>query len=148
MKAYFLKLCFLLFATAAYSQAGHIMQGVGAVNMSMGGASTGQPLDISGALQWNPASISTFDEKIIKFDLGLFFSSPELSSTVTDPSGNVFSGTTEDDRGASPLPAIAMVWGKEGSKHTFGASAFGISGFGVTFPESTTNPINMPQSMG
>ena len=82
MKAYFLKLCFLLFATAAYSQAGHIMQGVGAVNMSMGGASTGQPLDISGAIQWNPASISTFDEKIIKFDLGLFFSSPELSSTV------------------------------------------------------------------
>ena len=46
------------------------------------------------------------------------------------------------------MPALAMVWGKEGSKHTFGASAFGISGFGVTFPESTTNPINMPQNMG
>ena len=154
MKAYFLKLCFLLFATAAFSQAGHIMQGVGAVNMSMGGAATGQPLDISGAIQWNPASLSTFDEKTIKFDLGLFFSSPELSSTVPEfdstgaPTGNFFSGTTEDDRGVSPLPALAMVWGKEGSRHTFGASAFGISGFGVTFPESTTNPINMPQSMG
>ena len=154
MKAYFLKLCFLLFATAAFSQAGHIMQGVGAVNMSMGGAATGQPLDISGAIQWNPASLSTFDEKTIKFDLGLFFSSPELSSTVPEfdgtgaPTGNFFSGTTKDDRGVSPLPALAMVWGKEGSRHTFGASAFGISGFGVTFPESTTNPINMPQSMG
>ena len=33
------------------------------------------------------------------------------------------------------MPALAMVWGKEGSKHTFGVSAFGISGFGVTFPE-------------
>ena len=154
MKAYFLKLCFLLFATAAFSQAGHIMQGVGAVNMSMGGAATGQPIDISGAIQWNPASLSTFDEKTIKFDLGLFFSSPELSSTVPEfddtgaPTGNFFSGTTKDDRGVSPLPALAMVWGKEGSRHTFGASAFGISGFGVTFPESTTNPINMPQSMG
>ena len=154
MKNYLLKLVFLLVATAAYSQAGHIMQGVGSVNMSMGGAATGQPLDISGALQWNPAAISVFDDTTLKFDLGLFFSSPELSSTVPEfdssgqPTGNFFSGTTADDRGISPLPALAIVWGNPGSKHTFGASAFGISGFGVTFPESTTNPINMPQSMG
>ncbi len=64
------------------------------------------------------------------------------------PTGNFFSGTTEDDRGVSFLPNLAYLWTKEGSKHTFGASAFGISGFGVTFPESMTNPINMPQSMG
>ena len=37
---------FILFA-----QAGHIMQGIGAVNMSMGGAATAQPVDINGALQ-------------------------------------------------------------------------------------------------
>jgi len=154
MKKNILNFCFLIFATAAFSQAGHIMQGVGAVNMSMGGASTAQPLDISGALQWNPASISAFNDKIIKFDIGMFFSSPELFSTVPEfdglgqPTGNFFSGNTKDDRGVSPMPALAMVWGKEDSKHTFGASAFGISGFGVTFPESMTNPINMPQSMG
>ena len=154
MRKTFLNLSFLIFATAALAQSGHIMQGVGAVNMSMGGASTAQPLDISGALQWNPASISTFDDKILRFDIGLFFSDPQLNSTVPEfdasgqPTGNFFSGTTADDRGISPMPAIAMVWGKEDSKHTFGASAFGISGFGVTFPESTTNPINMPQSMG
>ncbi len=154
MRTNILRLFALLFTTALFAQSGHIMQGVGAVNMSMGGAATGQPLDISGALQWNPAAISTFDDKIIKFDLGLFFSSPELFSTVPEfdglgqPTGNFFSGNTEDDRGVSPMPALAMVWGKEDSKHTFGASAFGISGFGVTFPESMTNPINMPQSMG
>ena len=144
----------LLFSITAIAQTGHILQGVGSVNMSMGGASTGQPLDISGALQWNPASISVFDSKILKLDVGLFFSSPKLYSTVPEfdsggmPTGNFFSGNTEDDRGVSVLPNIAMVWGKENSKHTFGASAFGISGFGVTFPESMTNPINMPQSMG
>ncbi|SNR34219.1 OmpP1/FadL family transporter [Lutibacter flavus] len=157
-----LKLAVLLFTTATFAQAGHIMQGVGAVNMSMGGASTAQPIDISGALQWNPASISTFDNKIMNFDLGLFFSSPELSSTY-----GPLSGVTEDDRGVSPMPALAMVWGKEDSKHTFGASAFGISGFGVTFPEninypqdrmgnpnpsfdqnSPVNPINFPQMAG
>ena len=154
MKTKVLNVVFLLFSVSVLSQAGHIMQGVGAVNMSMGGASTAQPLDISGALQWNPASISVFDDKIIKLDVGLFFSSPELFSKVPEfdsmgqPTGNFFSGNTEDDRGVSLMPALAMVWGKEGSKHTFGASAFGISGFGVTFPESMTNPINMPQPNG
>ena len=33
------------------AQTGHIMQGIGATNMSMGGASTAQPIDINGALQ-------------------------------------------------------------------------------------------------
>ena len=154
MKKFSIPVFLLLISTFAFSQAGHIMQGVGANNMSMGGAATAQPLDISGALQWNPASISVFNDKIIKLDVGLFFSSPELYSTVPEfdalgqPTGNFYSGSTKDDRGTSIMPALAMVWGKEGSKHTFGASVFGISGFGVTFPESMTNPINMPQSMG
>ena len=146
MRKTILNLSFLIFATAALAQSGHIMQGVGAVNMSMGGAATAQPLDISGALQWNPAAISTFDDKILKFDLGLFFSSPELSSSLPagmlGPGAPGVSGTTADDRGMSPMPALAMVWGKEGSKHTFGASAFGISGFGVTFPEEANNPLS------
>ena len=146
MKTNLLKLFVLLFSTAMFSQAGHIMQGVGAVNMSMGGAATGQPLDISGALQWNPAAISTFDSNVLKFDIGAFFSSPELSSSL--PAGMLgagapgVSGTTEDDRGVSPMPALAFVWGNADSKHTFGASAFGISGFGVTFPEEANNPLS------
>lgn len=154
MRNYLLQLFFTLFALAAYSQAGHIMQGVGAVNMSMGGAATGQPLDISGATHWNPASISNFEENSVKFDIGLFFSSPELSSTVPEfdsmgmPTGNFFSGTTKDDRGISPLPNLAFVWSNPESRHSFGASAFGISGFGVTFPENMSNPVNAPQSMG
>jgi len=133
---------FILFA-----QAGHIMQGIGATNMSMGGAATAQPIDINGALQWNPAAISAFDTKIFSVNTGLFFSAPVLNSTVPTPGGPM-SGTTKDDRGASVMPALAMVWGKKNNKHTFGVSAFGISGFGVTFPESNTNPINMPQSLG
>ncbi|XLS30554.1 OmpP1/FadL family transporter [Flavobacteriaceae bacterium M23B6Z8] len=154
MRKYYVTFLILFVSTAIFSQAGHIMQGVGAVNMSMGGAATGQPTDISGALHWNPAAITVFEENTLKFDIGLFFSSPELRSTVPEfdgsgqPTGNFFSGVTEDDRGVSPLPALAFVWSKEGSKHTFGASAFGISGFGVTFPESATNPINLPQSEG
>ncbi|MFC2109899.1 OmpP1/FadL family transporter [Bacteroidota bacterium] len=146
MKTKYFNYLLLLFSTFAFSQAGHIMQGVGAVNMSMGGAATAQPIDISGALQWNPATISTFSGKIIKLDVGLFSSSPELSSSL--PAGMLgagvpsVSGTTKDERGISPMPALAMVWGKEGSRHTFGVSAFGISGFGVTFPEEANNPLS------
>jgi long-chain fatty acid transport protein len=155
MKTNILKFLLLFFTSALFSQAGHIMQGVGAVNMSMGGASTAQPLDISGVMQWNPAALVTFNSKSIKLDVGLFFSSPELSSTLPPnmlwqpgdfgpgtPGSPQLNGTTKDDRGMSPMPALAMVWGKEGSKHTFGASAFGISGFGVTFPEEANNPLS------
>ena len=165
MKKIILQFGLVLFSTFAFSQAGHIMQGIGAFNMSMGGASTAQPLDISGALQWNPASISAFDDKIIKLDMGLFFSSPELSSSLPagmmGPGSPAVSGVTKDARDPSIMPALAMVWGKEGSKHTFGVSAFGISGFGVTFPEEmnqpmspsfnpslNSNPINYPQQAG
>ncbi len=129
------------------AQAGHIMQGIGATNISMGGAATAQPLDIAGALQWNPAAISAFDKKIWSVNAGAFFSSPVLSSTVPTAEGP-YTGVTKDARGLSIMPALAMVWGKKNSKHTFGMSAFGISGFGVTFPENNTNPINMPQSAG
>ncbi|WP_142783679.1 OmpP1/FadL family transporter [Changchengzhania lutea] len=146
MKSIISNVFILLFSTAAIAQSGHIMQGVGAVNMSMGSAATAQPLDISGALHWNPAAISTFDDKILKLDVGLFFSSPELSSSLPagmlGPGAPGVSGTTKDDRGTSIMPNLGYLWGKEGSKHTFGASAFGISGFGVTFPEEDNNPLN------
>ncbi len=170
MKNYFLTICFLFASLTIFAQSGHIMQGVGAVNMSMGGAATAQPLDINGAMQWNPATLSEFDGKIVSFNIGAFFSSPELRSSLPEgamgPGSPSVSGVTEDDRGTSPMPSLAFLWGKEDSKHTFGVSAFGISGFGVTFNEETnlpfdgegnpnpnwdpnnSNPINYPQAFG
>ena len=146
MKTNLFKLTLLLFSSMVFAQAGHVMQGVGAVNMSMGGAATAQPLDVSGAIHWNPATLTTFKSKELRFDLGLFFSSPELSSSLPadmlGPGAPSVSGTTLDDRGVSPMPALAMVWAKPDSKHTFAASAFGISGFGVTFPEESNNPLS------
>ena len=147
MKKIFLVLGLGFLPIILLAQAGHLMQGIGAYNMSMGGAATAQPLDINGALHWNPAGISVFDQKIFSANAGLFFSSPQVSSVVPTSDGP-FSGVTKDDRGVSVMPALAMVWGKKNSQHTFGVSAFGISGFGVTFPESMNNPINMPQSYG
>ncbi len=165
MKNHLVVLCLLLISVSGYAQTGHIMQGVGATNMSMGGAATAQPVDINGSLLWNPATISTFKSKIISVNAGAFYSSPELSSSLPagmlGPGAPGVSGTTKDDRGTSIMPAIAMVFGSPESKHTFGVSAFGISGFGVTFPEEpnnpfsetfdptkNSNPINYPQQAG
>jgi long-chain fatty acid transport protein len=148
MKKLFIMMALGVTPILVSAQAGHIMQGIGAVNMSMGGAATAQPLDINGALHWNPAAISAFSKNTVSANAGFFLSSPELFSSVTMQNGQVYSGTTQDDRGTSVMPALAMVFAKEKSKHHFGISAFGISGFGVTFPENMNNPINMPQSMG
>jgi len=118
----------------------------------MGGAATGKTMDISGALQWNPASISQYSGTKIGLDVGMMFSSPTLSSSmpmmqpdgtpVMGPDGKpvMLSGSVDSDKGVSPLPSAAIVWGKEGSKHTFGVSVFGVSGFGVDFAEDTNNP--------
>jgi long-chain fatty acid transport protein len=136
----------MLISLWSFAQTGHIMQGVGAVNMSMGGAGTAQPTDINGPLLWNPAAISSFNKTVLSVNAGAFFSSPELSSSL--PADILFqgspalSGTTQDARGTSIMPAISMVFGKENSKHTFGFSAFGVSGFGVTFPEEANNPLS------
>ncbi|MEA1786409.1 outer membrane protein transport protein [Arenibacter sp. GZD96] len=143
----YLVILFALLYGHSEAQVGHVLQGVGATNTAMGGAATGQPLDINGALLWNPASLSAFSGRHLSFNAGLFFSDPSISSTVPTENGP-FSGHTADDRGTSLLPSLAYVWGKPDSKHTFGVSAFGVSGFGVTFPESQDNPITLPQSAG
>lgn len=147
MKKLFLSIFTGFIPVILLAQSGHIMQGIGATNMSMGGAATAQPIDINGALQWNPAGITDFTKRIVSINAGLFYSSPELSSTVPTPTGSI-TGITKDDRGASLMPSLAYVWAKKNSKHRFGISAFGISGFGVTFPQSASNPINMPQNAG
>jgi hypothetical protein len=60
-----LSLALIVLAGGAFAQAGHIMQGMGAVNMSMGGASTAQPIDINGAIHWNSASIAAFKKQTV-----------------------------------------------------------------------------------
>ena len=128
----------ILIGLVSFAQSGHIMQGIGAVNMSMGGAATAQPLDINGAIQWNPATLSSFEGKTLSLSVGAFFSSPELSSSF-----GPMNGTTIDEHSTSIMPALAYVWSKPNSKHTFGVSAFGVSGFGVDFPAD----MNYPQDM-
>lgn len=140
-----LVILFTIFSISLWSQTGHVLQGSGAVNFSMGGASTALPVDVLGALQWNPASISVFEQSEVGLSVAYFTAAPSLYAKVNMPDGQggvmTVEGTTEDEMGASPLPSLGAVFAMPDSKFTFGVSAFGISGFGVDYPETTNLPL-------
>jgi long-chain fatty acid transport protein len=149
----------MLLVSFSFAQMGHVLNGAGAANFSMGGAAVANPIDISGALQWNPASISKFKTTKFAFDLAYFMVDAELSSTLPqhyptsknmaenlNPNPMNLSGTTKSDAGANFLPTFAVVHGKKDCKVTWGAYAFGISGFGVDYEQEKNLPKIMDEN--
>ena len=140
-----------LFSAPAVAQTGHALNGVGAVNQSMAGAGTALPLDPSGAIHWNPASISGLETSEIQFSMEMMRPSLTLESTAFVPDGLggfvPFSGSTEGTDGIFAIPSFGMVYKTDGP-WTFGMGAYGISGFGVNYPGDAMNPITAPQSDG
>lgn len=134
------------FATAQ----GIVAPGVGPVNQSMGGAATGAPIDTIGALHWNPATISAFEQS--QFDLGLQLGITDAQLSSRLPAGSVapglppitLSGTDDSDSGISTLPAIGVVY-KPNGRMTYGFGLYAIGGLFTNFPASATNPILTPQ---
>lgn len=136
-----------LLASSLTAQQGHVMNGVGAVNQSMGGAAVGAPIDPSGTINWNPAGISALGCCEFQFGFELFQSDLEISSTF-----GPMSGSTPSDVGTSPIPSFAFTWGEKDSPWIFGLGAYGMAGFGTNFAASSPspggNPIFMPQPNG
>ncbi|MCA8999089.1 MAG: outer membrane protein transport protein [Planctomycetaceae bacterium] len=135
----------------ANAQMGHVLEAIGPVNQSMGGAGTALPLDAMGALQWNPASITGLPHSEVGFGAMLFAPEIELRSTVP---ANTFgpgfpdqtmSGNTGSESDVNPIPSFALVCQRCDSPWTFGLGGFAIGGFGVDFPGSRTNPVLTPQ---
>ena len=151
MKRLLLSLSFALAGSFLWAQTGNLMQGAGAVNISMGGASTGQALDATGALLWNPASASAFDKKTVAFDMGILSQSPSLyynSSGSSWGGGSGVDKVTKDDKGITIVPSLSMIFGNKSGKHTWGISIINAANFGVLFPENKQNPINYPPYYG
>lgn len=136
--------CTLGLPSIAVSQ-GLTATGVGAKNRSMGGAATASGLDAAGALHWNPASISAMKKQESVLGLEVLYADSELSSSL--PTGEA--GVEESDGGLQPIPTLATVFkSSEDSDYTFGVGAYGIAGFRVNYPASTTSPISAPASAG
>ena len=143
-------LTFFLVPCTASGQ-GLVLPSVGPVNRSMAGASTAAPIDPTGAIHWNPASISGLDSS--QMDLGLELLYPSLakvSSTVgMDALGPgvppvTLSGSTGSDRALYPLPTVALILKPDESRWTFGVGVFTIGGTGADLPQDNSNPIFTP----
>ena len=134
-------------ATPAAAQFGPIISGSGAINRSMGGASTAAPLSPGGALFWNPATLSGLEGSQIEFGAELLLPHSTLSSSVP---ANTFgpgvppidlSGSTRSDDGVYALPTMALMHRLEGTPVTLGLGIFGVAGFGLNYPGSASNPV-------
>lgn len=132
-----------LSAKPAAAQYGPLLSGTGPINRSMGGAATGSPLSASGALMWNPASLSGLNRSELDIGAELLFPYTSLTSSV-----GPFSGTTANEDAVFPLPTIALAYRPDNSPFTYGLGMFAVAGFGLNYPASLTNPVLAPPPAG
>jgi long-chain fatty acid transport protein len=147
----------LLVQHQAQAQFGVVFSGTGPVNRSFGGASTATPLDASGALYWNPATITGLCGSEVDLSLEALLPDAKLSSSL--PAGAIFPGTKKtpaipstnlnstdrSDNGAFVFPSTALVWQPDGSPVIYGFGMFAVGGFGVNYTVDSKNPILSPQ---
>ena len=128
----------------AQAQIGILFTGAGPVNRSMGGAAVAAPLDASGALYWNPATISGLPSSSIDFGVEMLYPQTRLSSSYAG-----MSGSDRGDDGTFAVPSMALVYKPdEGGPFTYGLGVFTVGGFGTNYPASTTNPILAASPLG
>lgn len=127
-------------AAPQFAQAqGLQLWGIGPVNRSMGGAATAAPIEAIGATAFNPATLSALSNQL---SVGAELVNPQfdISSSLGGPSGN-----TSSDCGFGVIPSLALSWRPEPeSPITYGFGLFGVAGYSVNLPASTTNPILAP----
>jgi long-chain fatty acid transport protein len=114
-------LVLLAAALPAAAQQGAVVDGVGPINQSMGGAAVAAPLDASGALHWNPATIGGLHRSEMEFGLGLLLPQARLASGFNTGALLPFlpaasrSGSDRSDSGFFPLPTLGLVYQPEDS---------------------------------
>ena len=144
---------FLVAAWAVEANAqGIALDGAGPINRAMGGAATAAPIDATGALMWNPATIGSLPSSEIAIGLELMLPTEHVSSSIAAgalgpgvPPVNL-GGTTGAEPGVTPIPSMAWVHKCPDSRWTYGLGMFGIAGFSVNYPASLTNPVLAPQN--
>lgn len=139
-----------LAAMSVQAQTGILFTAAGPVNRSMGGTAVATPLDASGAMYWNPATISGLPSSSIDFGVELLYPQTRLSSSLPasafgpgiPPIG--LSGSDRGDDGVFALPTMALVYQPENSSLTYGLGVFSVGGFGVNYPASGVDPLAGP----
>ena len=145
-----------LFTLAAWSGAanatnGHLLHGSGAVNDSMGGAGIATSLDSLGILRNNPAGLEGLPGYHADISFEMFKPDRTVSSDVSGLFGappGTFAGSTESESPIYAIPAIGISYKPKDSAVSYGLGVLGIGGFGVDYPQDSSNPILAPQGFG
>jgi long-chain fatty acid transport protein len=138
-------------ALPAQAQFGLLFSGAGAVNRGMGGVGVATANDATGAVFWNPATMSGLDSTQVAFGVELLYPQSRLASSFAAGSLGPgippvpLSGSDRADNGIFPLPSGTLVYKPEEIPWTFGIAVFEVGGFGVNYPASNFNPILTPQ---
>ncbi len=133
-------------APATVQAQGIFLIGTGPVNQGMGGAAVAAPLDVTGAINWNPATISGLPRSQIEIGLGLVLPTETVSSQAFG-----LSGSTQAEPGATPVPNMSFIIKDECSPLTWGLGIYGVGGFSSNYRASSlsdpasANPIFTPQ---
>lgn len=130
-----------LSAQRSYGQ-GILVSATGPVNRSMGGAGTAAPLESTGSLFWNPASISALENDELSIGLAGVLPVLRTDSSIAGLGG----GSSAAEPGVTPLINLGWIHRPENSDVTFGVGLFSAAGFRTNFPASLTNPVFTPQS--
>ncbi len=123
---------------------GHLLHGVGAINSSMGGAGTGQPLDVIGALHLNPALLTQLDGVNVGISVELFVDDLSLSTQEAGESPV----TTDSDGEPGVLPAVGWSLHKPGKNWAVGWGLLGVAGFRTNWPVDPDSLLLAPQPIG
>ena len=108
----------------------------------MGGVAVGCPMDATGAIHWNPASISGLPCSEMSFGVELLLPTTQLSSRIDAGALGpnyppvTLSGSDDSEPGVSAIPTMAMVHQMEGTPWTFGVGVLGVGGSHVNYPAS------------
>ncbi len=150
MKQKWIAVCTIFLSTlavwsgAANATDGHILHGNGAVNSSMGGAGIATSLDTIGVISNNPAGLEGLPGFQADISFELFKPDRTVSSDFTAVGGG--KGSTDSESGISPIPAIGVSYKPKDSPVTYGLGVLGVGGFGVDYPQDSSNPILAPQA--
>ncbi len=128
---------------SAFATDGHFLHGVGAINSAMGGASVATSQDTLGAIFNNPATLTGIGPSRFDFSFELFQPERSVESSAGGPSGK-----TVSENNFVPIPAFGLVHRPEGSRVSHGLGILAIAGFGVDYPQDSSNPILAPPPAG
>ncbi len=115
--------------------------GIGPVNRSMGSAAVAAPLDSMGAINWNPATMSAFQQSELSCSVEFLIADIDASSSVQ----GIGAGSTSSESGACLLPNMAWVHKTPDPRLTVGIGILSVAGFQTNYNADPTNPILAPQ---